>query len=401
MKTKIQSFFQKPAIKSLSSSLIAIFLGLLIGFIIMLIANSQNAVAGLGKMFKGAFNNPAGPVRGIGQLLYRSTPLIFTGLAIGFAFKTGLFNIGASGQYTMGIFGALLVAFLGGFLGILQWPLAILVGALFGAIWGSIPGILKAFLNVHEVITSIMLNHIGVLFVNGILSTYYKGIIIDNATNRSHPIPKNARNPFVGLDKVFPNSGADIGIILAIISVIIVYFILKKTVFGKELIAVGSNRHAAKYAGINEKKSIILSMAISGFLAGLGGALFILAPSARNLGNNYTLVNTILSQGFDGIPIALLANSHPIGILIAALFVQYISLGGQYMQSLGFKAEIVNVIIGVILYFSAFSLILGRSVTRLFKRKKKVNKDKPQEEVIKESDDTDSVETLELGGEVK
>lgn len=112
-------------------------------------------------------------------------------------------------------------------------------------------------------------------------------------------------------------------------------------------------------------------MAISGFLAGLGGALFILAPSARNLGNNYTLVNTILSQGFDGIPIALLANSHPIGILIAALFVQYISLGGQYMQSLGFKAEIVNVIIGVILYFSAFSLILGRSVTRLFKRKKK------------------------------
>jgi simple sugar transport system permease protein len=283
----------------------------------------------------------------------------------------------------------------------LQWPLAILVGALCGAIWGSIPGILKAFLNVHEVITSIMLNHIGVLFVNGILSTYYKGIIIDNATNRSHPIPKNARNPFVGLDKVFPNSGADIGIILAIISVIIVYFILKKTVFGKELIAVGSNRHAAKYAGINEKKSIILSMAISGFLAGLGGALFILAPSARNLGNNYTLVNTILSQGFDGIPIALLANSHPIGILIAALFVQYISLGGQYMQSLGFKAEIVNVIIGVILYFSAFSLILGRSVTRLFKRKKKVNKDKPQEEVIKESDDTDSVETLELGGEVK
>src|SRR5690554_4054720 len=107
MKTKIQSFFQKPAIKNLSSSLIAIFLGLLIGFIIMLIANSQNAVAGLGKMFKGAFNNPAGPVRGINQLLYRSTPLIFTGLAIGFAFKTGLFNIGASGQYTMGIFGAL------------------------------------------------------------------------------------------------------------------------------------------------------------------------------------------------------------------------------------------------------------------------------------------------------
>lgn len=414
MKPKRESIFSKPAVKTISSSLLAILLGLLVGFIIMLIAKPANAVYGLTTMFIGPFNTAAGPERAVGQLLYKATPYIFTGLAVGFAFKTGMFNIGASGQYMMGIFVAMIVAFLGGTLGVMQWPLAVLAGAVAGAIWGSIPGILKALLNVHEVITCIMLNHVAVYLINGILTNYLFSQIVDQSTNRSKPIPANARNPLVGLDKIFPHTGLDVGIIIAIVVVIITYFVLKRTVLGKELIAVGSNRHASRYAGINEKKSIVLSMAISGLFAGLGGALFILAPSRGNLGNNYAVVNEILPQGFDGIPIALLANSNPIGIFISALFIQYIQIGGDYMQNLGFKPEIVNVIVGVILYFSAFALIIGRSITKIFKRKKKdpkaprktkkrkKNKKETLEEVVEpEPIELDRVETLELGGEMK
>lgn len=385
---KFKEFTKKPAVRSFSSSVLAILLGVFIGFIIMLISNPANSVAGLGKMFMGSFSHPRGGIVGIGQLLYRATPVIFTGLAVGFAFKTGLFNIGASGQYMMGIFAALIVGIMGTPLGVMHWPVTILAGALAGAIWGSIPGILKALLNVHEVITSIMLNYIAVHFINGLLRNVLSRQLINPATNRSYPIPESARNPFLGLDKIFPNSGVDIGIIIAVLACIIIYVVLKKTVFGKELIAVGSNRHAAKYAGVNEKKSIILSMAISGLLAGLGGALFILAPSVRNLGNTYSVENTILPAGFDGITIALLANSNPIGIFVSALFIQYIKLGGQYMQGLNFKPEIIEVIVGVILYFSAFSLIIGKYFIKVLKRFRK-NQDEPpahQEEPVVEQE---------------
>ncbi|MGI6781815.1 MAG: ABC transporter permease subunit [Acholeplasmataceae bacterium] len=382
MKSKKVSFFSKPAVKSISSSLLAIFLGLLIGFIIMIVSNPRSAIPGIGRMFIGPFNNPAGPMRGIGQLLYRATPYIFTGLAVAFAFKTGLFNIGASGQYMMGIFVAMLIAFKGEALGWAQWPIAVLAGALAGAIWGSISGALKALLNVNEVITCIMLNYTALYVMNGLLKNYFMGDVINPAQNRSFPIPENARNSYFFLDKIFPNSGVDIGIFIAIIVVLITFFILKKTKFGKELIAVGSNRYASRYAGINEKKSMILSMAIAGLFAGLGGALFILAPSVRNLGNNYAVENNISPVGFDAIPVALLANSHPIGVFVSALFIQHIKIGGQYMQSVGFKPEIVDVIIGVILYFSAFALIIGRYVTKLFRRKKAKNDDKQELELI-------------------
>lgn len=404
-RTKVK-FFKKPAIKSISSSLLAILLGVIVGFIIMIISNPGSSLAGLGKMFMGSFSHPQGGMQGIGQLLYRATPLIFTGLAVGFSFKTGLFNIGASGQYMVGIFAALIVAITGDSLGVMRWPLALLAGALAGAIWGSIPGLFKAFLNVNEVITSIMFNHIAVHFINGMLRNVLSSQLVNPATNRSLPIPQGARTPYVGLDKIFPNTGLDFGIILAVISCIVIYIILTKTVFGKELIAVGSNRHAAKYAGVNEKKSIILAMTISGMLAGIGGALFILAPSVRGLGNNYSVENVILPAGFDGITIALLANSNPLGIFVSAIFIQYIKLGGQYMQSLGFKPEIVEVIVGIILYFSAFSLIVGKYFAKIFKRKKG-NDDETinSEQLLKSSDDlepkdhlSDSV-TTELGGD--
>lgn len=367
--TKWNEFKVSQGFKNITASLLAILLGILLGIIIILITNIGNSGLGISRLLLGAFNNPRGAWIGIGQLLYRVTPLVFTGLAVAFAFKTGVFNIGASGQYTMGLFVAAIVGILGDNLGFMQWPIALLAGGLAGALWGALSGVFKALFNVNIVISGIMLNYIGMFLVNGMLGGFLRPYMVDGAQNRTITVDQAARTPYAFLDKIFPNSGLDFGIILAIGFVVLIWFVLNKTVFGRELKSVGMNRDAAKYAGVNEKRAIILSMAIAGFLAGIGGALFILAPSIRNLGNQYSLENVILGAGFDGIPIALLGNSHPVGVFFAALFVQYIKLSGDPMQSLGYASEIVNLIIAVILYFSAFALIISQYVTKLRKKK--------------------------------
>lgn len=361
-------------------ALFAISIGLILGIVLMIIINPSNSPEGIGRLLKGMFNHPRGGWIGFGQMLYRATPLIFTGLAVAFAFKTGLFNIGASGQYTVGLFAAVLVGVLGDGLGAFQWVVAVLAGMAAGVLWGAIPGIFKAKFNVHEVITSIMFNYIGMYLVNGLLnSDFLKTTMVDGTTNRTTRVDQGARTSYWFFDKLFPNSGLDISIIIAIFTAIVLYFVLNKTVFGRELKSVGLNRHAAKYSGVNEKRSIILSMSIAGLVAGLGGALFILAPSTRNLGNAYAIENEILTVGFDGIPIALLASSNPIGVVFSSFFISYIKLAGNPMQSVGFVQEIVEIIISVILYFSAFALILTQNLGKIKDGFKKFKRKKPDE----------------------
>jgi ABC-type uncharacterized transport system permease subunit len=372
----------KPGAKSFGASLIAILLGLLVGFLVMVITNPLRSPRGLLTMLTGFFGHPRGAFIGFGELLARATPMIFTGLAIAFAFKTGLFNIGASGQYTIGLFAAMVVGLIGDPLGVFQWPVAVLAGALAGGLWGAIPGFFKSHLNVHEVITGIMFNYIGLYLVNGIITGVGKTVLLNGTTYRTKNIDQSARTPYFFMDKIFKNSGLDFSIFIAITACVVIYFILKKTVFGRELKSVGNNPFASKYAGINEKKSLIMSMAISGLLAGLGGALFILSPSTRNLGNTYSPENTILPAGFDGIPVALLANLNPLGVIASALFLQYIEMGGSYLQTIGYKPEIVDIIIGVILYFSAFALIVGRFLGQALKKKKKTENLKIPEEGV-------------------
>lgn len=386
LKSSIITFWnylkKKDGFESFMGSMLAISIGLLLGILLMIIINPSDSPEGIGRLLKGMFNNPRGGWVGFGQLLYRATPLIFTGLAVAFAFKTGLFNIGASGQYTMGIFVAVLVGVLGDGLGAFQWIVAVLGGMAGGFLWGFIPGFFKAKYNVHEVITSIMFNYIGVFIVNGILmSEGLRSQMVD--LQRTTRVDQNARNPYWFFDELFSNIGVDISILIAIFTAIVLYIILNKTIFGRELRSVGLNRDAAKYAGINEKKSIMLSMAISGLIAGLGGALFILSPSARNFGNAYQIEAKIITTGFDGIPIALLAASNPVGVIFSAFFISYISLSGIPMQSVGFVSEIVNMIISVILYFSAFALIMTQNMGKLkdiFIRKKKVDESIIQDE---------------------
>ena len=373
MNNKKGSFLTSESFNAAASSIFAIIIGLAFGFIILLASNPSNAVSGLGTILFGVFE--AGG-RGIGQVLYLATPIIMTGLSVGFAFKTGLFNIGASGQFIMGAVTALYVGYYWTFIpGPLHWVVALIMATLVGAVWGIIPGILKAYLNVHEVIATIMMNYIGMYTCNYIVRTY----VFDPSKNRSIDVAPTAEIPKAGLDKVFSThvgnyletSVVNLGIVIAIVIAILVYITLEKTKFGYELKAVGYNKNASKYAGINEKRSIILSLAIAGALAGLGGALLYLSgPTGRHI----NVVDELAPEGFNGIPVALLGLSNPIGIIFSALFIAFLNQGGTYLQSLGYIPEVINMIIAVIIYFSAFALVLRKIIpttVKYFEGKKK------------------------------
>lgn len=343
------------------SSVFAILIGLIIGFIVLLICNPAQAVPGFFTILSGAFTHG---LKGVGQVFYYATPIILTGLSVGFAFKTGLFNIGTPGQFIVGGFGAVYVGIICTSLGKTQWIFAILASILFGALWGLIPGILKAYFNVNEVIASIMMNYIGMYAVNWTVKSYKP--MFNNLRNESHNVAANAQIPKMGLDKLFPGSSVNGGIMIAVLVVILIYLVLNKTTFGFELKAVGFNRDASKYAGVNEKKSIILSMAIAGAVAGLAGGLLYLAGTGKHI----EIKDVLASEGFTGISVALLGLSHPIGVLFAGIFIAYLTAGGFYLQLFEFSTEIIDIIVAVIIYFSAFALIVKTIIGKVKKSKK-------------------------------
>ena len=343
-----------------ASSIFAIIIGLLVGLLVLLLSNYRQALPGFFTILTGALTR--GP-KGIGQVFYYATPIILTGLSVGFAFKTGLFNIGASGQFIVGAFGAVFVGILFKGFGSAHWIVAVIASILFGAIWGSIPGILKAYFNVNEVIASIMLNYIGMYAVNWTVKGYKP--LFNNLRNESKNVATTAEIPKMGMDYLFPGSSVNVGFLIAILVVIIIYIVLHKTTFGYELKAVGYNRNASKYAGINEKKSIILSMTIAGAVSGLAGGLLYLAGTGKHI----EIVDRLAAEGFSGISVALLGVCHPIGILFAGIFIAYLTAGGFYLQLYEFSTEIIDIIIAVIIYFSAFALMV-RSLLAKFKKQK-------------------------------
>ena len=312
------------AFLSVAASLICIVIGLLLGLVVLAIINAEHAFGdGLLVILQSGFKSP----RNMGTVLANAAPLIMTGLSVGFAFKTGLFNIGAAGQYTLGAFGALYCAI------VLQWPwyLCLLAAMLFGALWGALPGIFKAYLNINEVITAIMFNWIGLYLVNELIYQNGTGPMYDVRNTRTFNLRKNpdyAQSiiPDFGLNKMFQTNSTTIAIFLAVVVAIIVWVILEKTTFGYELKAVGLNKNAAKYAGINEKKNIVLSMAIAGALAGFGAGLYYLSSVSEWNPLNST---SLPAMGFNGIPVALLASSNPIGTIFSALFISHISVGAS------------------------------------------------------------------------
>ena len=375
MTKKISKLLRSDANKSLLSSIISILIGIFVGFLAMVIItfvspnNSfSDALGGLKIMFMGPFSSSVTKyvLSNTGNMIFYSVPLIFTGLSVAIAYKTGLFNIGAPGQYIMGIIGSLLVALYipstTRLEGILVWLLALLAGALLGALCGMIPGILKAFFNINEVIVCIMTNWIAANISSWLFK--YTTAIQSTENTKGGFLKKVTENytPKLGLDKIFPGSLIDGGIIIAIIVAIIIYVVMNKTVFGYELKACGANKEAARYAGLNEKRNIIISIAIAGALAGAGAALYYLNP-----GIEYKYVSQysgLPSYGFNGIASAFLANCNPIGVVFSSILIRYLSAGGDYLVKVGFNRYVADVVVAVIIYMAGFTRIIKELLSK-------------------------------------
>jgi len=349
---------KKDSVLSFLSSVLVVGIGLLIGLIILFVSNANQAWPAFTTILTFGFSS----MRNIGDVLLHATPIILTGLSVAFAFKTGLFNIGASGQFTMGAFVAVFIGVEFTFLPpALRILLAVVAATLAGALWGAIPGLLKAYRNVHEVISSIMTNYIGMFLVNFLVINH----IFDQGRGTSIRLPNDSTLPTLGLGNLF-NDGArhshiNIGIIIAILAAIGVYILLEKTTFGYELKACGFNKDAAQYAGINQKRSIVFSMMISGALAGLAGALNYMGATGLSM----STVDVLAAEGFTGISVAFLGLSHPLAIIFSGTLISYLYLGGARMQAFGFSVEIVEIVISIIIYFCAFV-----SLVKLFLLKK-------------------------------
>lgn len=358
------------SITSVLAALLCILIGLVCGFLVLVAINAEHAWSdGFVRILLGGFYDSP---YGVGKMLANAAPLIMTGLSVGFAFKTGLFNIGASGQYTLGAYGALYCAIMLK----LPWFVCLLVATIMGGIWGAIPGFFKAYFNINEVITAIMFNWIGLYLVNELIYQNGTGPMYDARNTRTLNLRKNADLtgaliPDLGLNSVFQTNSTTIAIFLAMIVAVLVWVVLNKTTFGYELKAVGLNKNAARYAGINEKKNIILSMAISGALAGFGAGLYYLSGVSEWNPLNST---SLPAMGFNGISVALLASSNPIGTIFSAIFISHISVGGSFLPTKYYPTEVADLVSGIIIYLCAFSMLFrGKIHALLFKNADKTN----------------------------
>ena len=364
-KFSLKKLMESRGFSAFTATLMAIIIGLIFGYVVMLIASPQNASLGFRAILTGGFSK-------MGDVFYYATPILMTGLAVGFAFKMGLFNIGASGQYTMGMFFAMYVGFMVDLPAGIHWIACVLAGMVGGMLWGIFPGVFKAFLNVNEVITAIMFNYIGMYLVDMWVTS--NANIYDAVRARTQYLPETAKMPSLGIT----GSNVSIAIIIGIIIAIVLYIILNKTTFGYELKATGFNKEACHYAGMNGKKNIVITMMIAGALAGLGGAFAILAPTMiPGSSVTYEPVNVVAANGFNGIAVALLGSSNPIGIIFSAIFISYIQRGGTLSSLYGFKPEIIDIVIAIIIYFSSFSMLmsgmLGKFFQKFTKNQPKVN----------------------------
>lgn len=347
---------KKPWFQSIASSLISILLGLLLGFLILVCINPSAAPTAFWNMLRFGF----GGTSNIAAIIYLASPILMTGLSVAFAFKAGSFNIGGSGQYICGGVFALVAAELWG----MPWYVCLLLALVGGAVCGFIPGFLKARFNVNEVLSAIMLNWISQCIFYMICNSS-SALITDAKTTKVSNVNPSAVLPAWGLNNFDKNM--TIGIFIAIIFAVFCWIIMNKTTLGFEIKACGMNKDAAKYAGIAEKKNIVVAFTIAGALAGLGGGLYILMPAEANSG--FAVVyNSLCSEGFDGISVALLASNNPIGCIFSAIFIKYITYSGTGLGS-QFSHKIPDIIVGVIVYFASFVSFIKIMIDRISSQK--------------------------------
>ncbi len=324
-------------------SLISVFTGILIGGLVMLLSGYNPFIA-----FSSIISATIGSLRSTGDWIAYSAPLVLTGLSIGFAYKTGLFNIGAEGQFLVASFTA---TYLGATLDlppVIHALVAIIGGTLVAVIWALIPGLLKAFYGVSEVVVTIMLNWIALYYTNYLIGAYFHA---ENIVSKTPPIKPTASLKAPFLQDIFPASNANMGFILVILAVFVYWFILNRTTFGYEIKAVGSSPDAAKYAGVKTKSRIVWTMLIAGAFAGLAGAIY-------SLGNvSYlTQLSAFRNFGFDGIAVAMLGQINAFGIFFSGLLFGALRNGGAYMG--GVPTQIIDIIMSIIIVVSALGPVI-------------------------------------------
>lgn len=351
---------KKSGVQTIISSLLCIILGLFVGYLALLVINPDGAWEAIVSVIKNFLNRGTAPARlkYLGHTLVKTAPLLMCSLSVLFAYKVGLFNIGAAGQYVLGAAAALYLALMHG----LPWYVCLLAATAAGALSGAICGALRAYCNVNVVISGIMLNWISLYATNMILKPGMDPTGKDTyrLVNLEHA--QKSLLPNLGLEKFFSNNRyVTIGIPIAIIMAIVIWIILDKTKFGYELKATGNNLHAAKYCGMKENRNIILTMAISGGLAGMGAALYFLSDFEQWNVNSAA----VPAMGFNGIAAAFLGGLSPIGAIFSSLFIQHITLGGAYVDLSSYCSQIADFITSVIIYLCGFVLFFKGFMNRL------------------------------------
>ena len=356
---------KKTPLEILASSkfvhtLLSIIIGFAVGALFLVIMGLSVGQA-YGKLFQSIFSS----IKSISYCIVYATPYIATGLSVAFSFKTGVFNIGAEGQFVVGSMSACVVGILlGGLPAYVLIPLCFLAAALAGALWGTIVGILKTRWGINEVLSMIMFNWIAFFLSNYIAG--FPAIHSEGNAEATRNISENARilfsKDFISRLNLCPT--ANWGILVAIVLTVVVYFIIEKTTLGYELKAVGFNKNAAEYGGINVNRSILTSLAISGALAGIGGALLLLG-----MGGRISVFSSQEGYGFAGIVVALIGVTNPFGVFAAGLFYGAMTYGGSKLNLVGAPTQVVSIIMGTIVFFIAISSI--------FSYLKNLKKDKP------------------------
>lgn len=369
MKT-LEKILKKP----ITSTLIAVLFGFLVAAVVLVLAG-YNPWQAFGALFNGIFSKP----KYISNVIIKATPIILTGLSVAFAFQTGLFNIGAEGQYIAGTVFAVLVGAKLNLPAVLQVPVVVLAGVLGGALFGGIVGYLKARFGIHEVITSIMLNWIGLYLCNFIVNTasYHQqnstSTVPVNESSFTMLLPKwkasaagmAALKPHKWLYEMMLRTDVNFGILFAVIMTALIWILLYRSKKGYELRAVGFNRDAAEFAGINVSRNITQAMLIAGALSGLAGALTITGTSPHRLATLAAFEN----NGFNGLSVALIAGSSPVGCVFAGLLFGGLLYGGQSVQQdVGAPTEIINIMIGTIVFFVALTRVVPVLAEKLGKR---------------------------------
>lgn len=357
-----KNIWKNNGIQSLLASLACVVLGMLLGYIVLLFINPDGAGEAVATIIKNflTYSRPETQAKYFGNTLVKTAPLLMCALAILFAYKVGLFNIGVAGQYCAGIAVSLYAALAWHW----GWLPCMLLAMLGGAVLGTISGLLKSYCNVNEVISGIMLNWIT-LYLTNMLLTKVKEDTSPYTYVLQHNNP-SAVLPSLGLGGFFNNNQyVGLAIPLAVLIAIVVWVVLEKTRFGYELRATGNNKNAAKYCGMAEKRNIILTLAISGMLAAMGASMLYLTGYEQW----QCSTSSVPGMGFNGIAAAFLGGLNPIGTILASFFIQHITAGGAYVDKSMYCAQISDLISAIIIYLCGFVLFMKYAMNSAIARK--------------------------------